>query len=106
MVLQILYERSQNRAGLKKKEAAKLNLSLLLMISGCQTEDMLFLKRGSVCVIIGKKKMLQTPSKMIWIKNDRERLPENLGYRQKRKIQEDQTEQVTCYADPSTWEQT
>lgn len=30
---------------------------------------------------------------MIWIKNDRERLPENLGYRQKRKIQEDQTEQ-------------
>lgn len=56
MVLQILYERSQNRACLKKKEAAKLNLSMLLMISAWWNKDMLFWERDSVSVKTEKKK--------------------------------------------------
>jgi hypothetical protein len=41
MVLQIPYERGQNRADLYKKEAAGLNQSILLMTLDCQTKDML-----------------------------------------------------------------
>ena len=95
IALQILYKRGQNRANLKKKEAAKLNQSIFLMTLGCWTKGMLFWGRGPVFVLTGKKKRLWTPSKVIWITHDRGRPPEDLGYRQKRKIQEDQTGQVT-----------
>jgi hypothetical protein len=49
---------------------------------------MLFWERGSIFVLTGKKKRLWTlpPSKVIWIRYNRGRPPEDLGYRQKRKI--------------------
>ena len=56
---------------------------------------MLFWERGSVFVLTGKKKRFWIPSKMIWIRYDRGRSTKDLGYRQERKIQEDQTGQVT-----------
>lgn len=37
VVLQILCEKDKNRAGQNQKEAAKLNRSILLMVSGCCT---------------------------------------------------------------------
>jgi hypothetical protein len=46
MVLKTLCERGQNGAGLKKKEAAKLNHSILLMISGCWGKEMLFWEKN------------------------------------------------------------
>jgi hypothetical protein len=53
-------ETGQNRAGLKKKEAANLNQSIPLRILDYWTKDMLFWERGSVIVLIGKKKRIWT----------------------------------------------
>ena len=61
MVLQILSERDQSKAVLKKKEAADLNQS----ISSCQTKDMLFWGNGSTFVSTEKEKRFWTPSKII-----------------------------------------
>lgn len=57
LVLRILkiWERGQNRTGLKKKETANLNQSIPLMISGYWNKDMLLWERDSVSVLIGKK---------------------------------------------------
>jgi hypothetical protein len=45
---------------------------------------MLFLERGYVFLLIGKKKRLWTLSRLIWIRYDSRRLPEDLGYRKKK----------------------
>ena len=58
----------------------KRDLAVPLMISGYWTKDMLFLERGSVFVLTGKEKRLWTPSRVIWIRYDRGRPPEDLGY--------------------------
>lgn len=51
MVLQILYERGQNRTELNKKETARLNQPVLLMILGCWTKDIAILGgKFQVCV--------------------------------------------------------
>ena len=42
VLLQILHERGQNKAGLKKKEAAKFSQSIFSIILCCWTKDMLF----------------------------------------------------------------
>lgn len=60
MILKILWERGQNRAGPKRKELAKLNQSIPLMISGYWTKDMVFWERGSAFMLIGKKRRLWT----------------------------------------------
>ena len=78
MILKIIWERGQNRAGLKTKEA-NLNQSVHLIILGYWTKGMLFWERGSIFVLIGKNKRLWTPSKVIWIRYDRERSPIDLG---------------------------
>ena len=57
------------------------------------TKDMLFGEKSSVFVLTGKEKRLWNPSRMIWIRYDRGRSTKDLGYRQERKIQEDQTGQ-------------
>lgn len=92
-ILKILWEGGQNRTGLKREETGRLNQSIPLMISGCWIKDMLFWERGSVFVLMGKKKRLWTPSRVIWIRCDGGRPPEDLDYRQERKIQ-DQAGQV------------
>jgi hypothetical protein len=46
-------------------------------------------------VLKGKEKRLYTPFSIIWIRYDIGRPLIDLNYRQKRKIQEDQTGQVT-----------
>jgi hypothetical protein len=66
MILEILWERGQ---------ATKLSQSISLMISGYWTKDMVFWERGSVFVLIRKKEGLWTPSRVIWIRYDRGRLP-------------------------------
>ena len=80
VILKFLWERGQ---------------AIPLMISSYWTSDMLFWERGSVFVLTGKEKRLWTLSRVIWIRYDRGRPPEDLGYRQERKIQEDQTGQAT-----------
>jgi hypothetical protein len=55
IVLQILYERGLKRANLKKQEIANLNQSILLMIFGCWTMDMLFWERGPLFVLTEKE---------------------------------------------------
>lgn len=49
--------RDQNKASLGKRKAAKLEPSILLMTSDCLTEGMLGWERGSVFVLIGKKRL-------------------------------------------------
>lgn len=56
MVLQILYERGQNRADLNRRGAARLNQFIRLMILGCWTKDMLFWEEIFVFVLTEKKK--------------------------------------------------
>ena len=51
-------ERFQNRAGLKRKEAANLNQSIPLIILGYWTKAMLIWERGSIFVLLGKNKRL------------------------------------------------
>jgi len=51
MVLKSLCKRCQSRAGLKRKKAAKLNQSILLMILDCWTKDLLFWERDSVFLV-------------------------------------------------------
>jgi hypothetical protein len=68
-LLQILYEGGQNRADLKKKEAAKLNQSTLLMTSVCCIKNILFWKKVSTFVLTKKEKMFWTPSKVIRIRS-------------------------------------
>jgi hypothetical protein len=93
MILKILWKRGQNRAGLKRKEAANLSQYIPLMISGYWTKDMLFGERSSVFGLVGKWKRSWTPSRVIWIRYDRERSPppEDLGYRKEKfkKIKQD-----------------
>jgi hypothetical protein len=55
------------------------------MISGYWTKVMLFWERDSV--LTGKEKKLWTPSKVICIRYDRGRPPEDLSHRQKRKFE-------------------
>lgn len=71
MVLQILYERGQNRADLNKKVTAKLGQSVLLMILNCWSKGKLCWGRGSVTVLTGKKKRFWTLSKVVCIGFDR-----------------------------------
>jgi hypothetical protein len=61
------------------------------MTSDCQTKDMLCWVRGSSCVFIGGKKKLWTPSKLVRIRFDRGRPPEDLDFRQEERNQEDQS---------------
>jgi hypothetical protein len=58
IMLKILCERGQNRAGLKRKTAANLNQSVSMIILGCWTKNRLFWERGSIFMLIGKKKRL------------------------------------------------
>lgn len=94
IVLQILYERGQNKADLDRKGSVKLDQSILLMTSDCQTKDMLCWERGSRFVLIGEKTGHWTPSKLIRIRFDRGRLPGDLDCRQEEINQEDQSGQV------------
>jgi hypothetical protein len=52
---------------------------------------MLFEERGSVFVLTGKEKRLWTSSRVIWIRDDKGRTPEDLGYRKEKfeKIKQD-----------------
>ena len=54
MILKILWERGQNRAGPKRKEVAKLNQSIPLMISGYWNKDILFLEER-FCICVNRK---------------------------------------------------
>lgn len=91
MPLLILCERGLRSEGPTKKEAANFNQLILEF----WTKDMLFWERGSVFVLRGKEKRLWIPSKVIWIRYDRQRSCKDVYYRQEREILEDQTEQVT-----------
>ena len=71
-----------------------------LMISSYWKKDMLFWERGSVFVLIGKKKRLWTPSRVIWIRYDRGRPSEDLE-----KFEKNQRRQITWSADSSAWKQ-
>ena len=42
---------------------------------------MLLWDRFPILVLIGSKKMLRDPTRVIWIRSDRGRHPEDLGYR-------------------------
>jgi hypothetical protein len=55
---------------------------------------MLFLERGFVFVLTGKEKRLWTTSRVIWIRYDRGRLPEDLSYRKEKLKEKNQTGQV------------
>ena len=81
MVLKVLWERDQNTTDLKSKEAANLNKSILWIILSCLTKDMLFWERGSVFVLIGKKKILWKLSKVIWIRYGKRSPHDDLGSR-------------------------
>lgn len=85
MVLYNLFERNQNRTYLDKNGAAELDHSILIMTSICWTKGMLCLERGFVFVSTEEEKQLWIPSKIIRIRCDRERLPEDLDYRQEEK---------------------
>jgi hypothetical protein len=76
VVLKFLWERGQD---------------IPLMISGYWSKDMLFWKRDSVFVLTRKEKRLWTPSRVIWIRYDKGRPPETLGYRREKfeKIKQD-----------------
>ena len=65
------------------------------MFSSYWTKIMLFWERVSVLLLAGKEKRLWTLSKVMRIRDARGRPPEDLGYRQKRKNQEDQRGQIT-----------
>jgi hypothetical protein len=84
MVFQILCERVQNSAGLKRRKAAKLNPSILLMISGCWTKVILLRERGSVFVLIRRKTWLWDHSRVTWVRYDRGRPFEDLGYKKRK----------------------
>jgi len=84
-----LCDRGHNRTGLREKEAANYNQSIRLMISNSCFKDILFLERGSVFVLAGKKERIWTSSMVIWIRYDWGRSHEDLGYRRERK-KEDQ----------------
>lgn len=101
MVLYTLYERGQNRAGLKKWRTAGLNQSVLLMTLDNWSKDGLRWEKGSRFVLTGKKKGLWIPSKVIKIRFDRERLSEDRSYRQEKIKKIKQAGNV--FPDPSSW---
>jgi hypothetical protein len=70
VILEFLYERDQVKH---------------LMISGYWIKDMLLWEKGSALVLTGKENRLWTPSRVIWIRYDRGRPPEE------QKIQGNQT---------------
>jgi hypothetical protein len=49
------------------------------MVSGYWTKDRLFWQSDFVFVLIGKKKRLWIPPRIVWIRDDRCRPPEDLG---------------------------
>ena len=54
------------------------DLAIPLMNSDYWTKDMLFWKKNSVFVLIGKENKLWLPSRVIWIRYDRGVPPEDL----------------------------
>lgn len=71
---------------LNTKEAAKVNQSILLMVSSCWIKEKIFWERGSIFVLTEKKKRILTSSKVIRIRFGRGRTPEDLGYRQEKEM--------------------
>ena len=78
VILKFLWERGQ---------------AIFVMLSSYWTKDVLFWERGSAFVLTGMEKRLWTPSRVIWIRYDRGRPPEDLG--NSRKLRENQTGQIT-----------
>jgi hypothetical protein len=75
MTLTFFWERGQ---------AINLIHSITLVIYGYWNKNMLLYGRSSVFVLTGKKKSVWAPSGMIWIRYNRERPHEDLGYKKEK----------------------